>query len=126
MQPSCAFLPRWLENAANRPFALFFNLTGNESAPIKLAQCRFPGLAISDAKMLIYFQIKYTEAILSKNTRKLLWFEITKMLIAVYEKNIKILFGTLSFPISQYRQYVKLISLRTCVAGSYLSVTVLL
>jgi len=28
------------------------------------------------------FQIKYTEAILSNNTRKLLWFEITKMLIA--------------------------------------------
>jgi len=32
-------------------------------------------------------QIKYTEAILSNSTRKLLWFEITKMLIAVYEKN---------------------------------------
>ena len=29
------------------------------------------------------FQIKYREAILSNNTRKLLWFEITKMLIAV-------------------------------------------
>jgi len=29
------------------------------------------------------FQIKYTEAILSKSTRKLLWFEITKMVIAV-------------------------------------------
>ena len=29
------------------------------------------------------FQIKYTEAILSKSTRKLLWFEVTKMLIAV-------------------------------------------
>jgi len=30
------------------------------------------------------FQIKYTEAILSSSTRKLLWFEIsTKMLIAV-------------------------------------------
>jgi len=28
------------------------------------------------------FQIKYTEAILSNSTRKLLWFEITKMLIA--------------------------------------------
>ena len=26
----------------------------NESAPIQLAQCRFPGLAISDAKILIY------------------------------------------------------------------------
>ena len=29
------------------------------------------------------FQMKYTEAILSNITRKLLWFEITKMLIAV-------------------------------------------
>jgi len=29
------------------------------------------------------FQIKYTKAILSNSTRKLLWFKITKMLIAV-------------------------------------------
>ena len=29
------------------------------------------------------FEIKYTEAISSNNTRKLLWFEITKMLIAL-------------------------------------------
>jgi len=32
--------------------------------------------------------MKYTEAILSNSTRKLLWFEITKMLIAVKEKNM--------------------------------------
>jgi len=32
------------------------------------------------------FQIKYTEAILSNSTRKLLWFEITKILIAVQNK----------------------------------------
>jgi len=32
------------------------------------------------------FQIKYTETILSNGTRKLLWFEITKMLIAVKNK----------------------------------------
>ena len=31
----------------------------------------------------IFFQIKYTEAILSNCTRKLLWFEISKMLIGV-------------------------------------------
>ena len=57
---------------------------GNESVPIQLAQCWLPGLAIS--AMLIYryiFQIKHTEAISSNNTRKLLWFEISKMLIAV-------------------------------------------
>jgi len=71
--------------------------------PIQVAQCRFPGLAISNAKILIYFfQIKYTEAISSNSTRKLLWFEITKILIEVYEKNILsfiIIFDTLSFPI---------------------------
>jgi len=31
---------------------------GNESVPIQLAQCRFPGLAISSAKILIYFSNK--------------------------------------------------------------------
>jgi len=31
---------------------------------------------------------QYTEAILSNSTRKLLWFEITKMLIAVQETNL--------------------------------------
>jgi len=41
-------------------------------------------MAISNAKIFKYiFQIKYTETILSNSTRKLLWFEITKMLIAV-------------------------------------------
>jgi len=29
------------------------------------------------------FQMKYTEAILSNSTRKVLWFEIIKILIAV-------------------------------------------
>ena len=58
---------------------------GNGSAPMQLAQCRFPGLhAISNAKILMYiFQIKCTEAILSNSTRKLLRFKITEMLIAV-------------------------------------------
>ena len=51
------------------------------------------------------FQIKYTEATLSNSTRKLLWFEISKMLIAVKKNNkftvsFIIIFGTLSFPIS--------------------------
>ena len=32
---------------------------------------------------IFFFQIKYTEAILSDSTWKLLWFEITKTLIAV-------------------------------------------
>jgi len=44
----------------------------------------FHGLFISNAKNInIYFQIKYTEAIVSNSTRKLLWFEeISKMLTA--------------------------------------------
>jgi len=50
------------------------------------------------------FRIKYTEAILSDSTRKLLWFEITKMLTAVEKNNstvsFVIIFGTLSFPIT--------------------------
>ena len=32
--------------------------TGNGSVPIQLAQCRFPELAISNAKILIYFSNK--------------------------------------------------------------------
>ena len=57
---------------------------GNESAPIQLTQCRFPALAISNAKVSIYiFRIEYTKAILSNSTRKLLWFESTTLLMAV-------------------------------------------
>ena len=58
--------------------------------PIQLAQCWFPGLAISRAKYRYICQIKYTEAILLNSTRKLLWFEISKMLIAVKNKFIVI------------------------------------
>ena len=56
------------------------------------------------------FQIKCAEAILSNSTRKLLWFEVSKMLIAVYEKKFIVsfikIFGTLSFPIGPVRQLV--------------------
>jgi len=38
------------------------------------------------------FKIKYTEAILSNNTWKLLWFEITEMLIAVLQIEFIVLF----------------------------------
>ena len=47
-------------------------------------------------------RLKYTEAIVSNSTRKLLWFEMTKVLIAVLENKLIVLFviifGTLSFP----------------------------
>ena len=38
------------------------------------------------------FQIKYTEAVSSNNTPKLLWFEISKMLIAVQENKFSVSF----------------------------------
>ena len=51
--------------------------------------------------------MKYTEAILSNSARKLLWFEITKILIAVLNNKFIVLFiiifGTLSFPIGTAR-----------------------
>jgi len=71
-----------------------------------LAQCWFPRLAIPNAKNKYIFQIKYKEAILSNSTRKLLWFEITKMLIAVYKFIVSfvIIFGTLSLPMANLIQ----------------------
>ena len=62
-----------------------FDTTENGSVPIQLALCWFPGLDISMLKFKYVLQIKYTEAFLSNTTRKLLWFEISKMLIAVLE-----------------------------------------
>jgi len=61
---------------------------GNENVPIQLAQCWFPGLTISNAKILIYFSNKIYGSSLSNSTQKLLWFEITKMPIAVFKKKI--------------------------------------
>ena len=44
---------------------------GNESAPIQLAQYSFPGMAISNARKLVYFfQIKFWEAVSSNSTRE--------------------------------------------------------
>jgi len=43
----------------------------NESVPMQLAQCWFPWLAVTNAKLSIYFKVKYTEAILSNNTRNI-------------------------------------------------------
>jgi len=60
--------------------------------PIELVQGQFPGLAISNAKIQIRFQIIYTEAILSNSTRKLLWFEISKMLIGLLKYTFIVLF----------------------------------
>ena len=35
-----------------------FEAIGNESVPIKMAQCPFPGLAISNDRIVIYFSNK--------------------------------------------------------------------
>jgi len=48
----------------------------NESVPIQLAQCCFPGLAISNAKIMFSDKI-YGSIFLSNNTRKLLMLEIS-------------------------------------------------
>jgi len=64
---------------------------GNKSVPIQSAQCWFPGLAISNARLWIYLSNKimqYTEAILWNSPQKLLCFEITKMLTAVLKLNL--------------------------------------
>jgi len=56
---------------------------GNASVPIELTQCCSTGWPFPMLKCKCIFEIKYTESIVSNNTRKLLRFEITKMLIAV-------------------------------------------
>jgi len=55
----------------------------NKSVPIQLAQCWFPGWPFPMLKYKYIFQTKYMKAILSNSTRKLLWFEISRMLTAV-------------------------------------------
>ena len=76
---------------------------GNESVPIQLAQCRFPGLAISNANMLIhFFQIWkqfYQTALGNCHCLKLpkRWLQFKK------KKNycfIFIIFGTVSIPVT--------------------------
>jgi len=75
-----------------------FYFSGSELVKAaQLARRWFPGLAISSA----FFQVKYTEAVLSNSTRKLLRFEIAKTLIAVLKTNFMVsfivIFSTLSF-----------------------------
>ena len=59
------------------------NCIGNESVPIQLAQCWFPGLAIYNGR----FQIKYTEAMLSSE------------MASSGNQHCANCFGTLSWPI---------------------------
>jgi len=59
-------------------YLLCYISIGNKSVPIQLAQCWFPG-----QKYKYIFQTKHMEEILTNSTRKVFWFEISKMLIAV-------------------------------------------
>ena len=65
----------------------------------------FRGWPFTLLKYKYIFQIKYTEAIVSNSARKLLWFEIRKMLIAVLNDKFIVLFiiifGILSFPMPE-------------------------
>jgi len=68
-----------------------------------ISTIRFSGQAISCAKILIYVSNKIYGSNFIKPLGNFLWLEITKMLIAVQEKNFIvsfiISFGTLSFSI---------------------------
>ena len=86
------------------------------SAPQGTKVCRYNwhsagslGWQFAVLKYKYIFQIKHTEAILSNTTRKLLRFEISKMLIAVLKNKLSgltvIIFGTLSFPIKAKFHY---------------------
>jgi len=79
---------------------------GNESAPIQLAHCRFPALAISSAKISIYFSSKnkvngsnfikqHSETVMVLNYRNADCTLKDKFLVPFI-----IIFGTLSFPVS--------------------------
>jgi len=68
----------------------FTGLIGNKSADTHWHSACSLGWQFSMLKYKYIFKVKYrpTEAILSNSTRKLLWFEITKMLTAVKKINL--------------------------------------
>jgi len=59
---------------------------GNESVPIQLSQCWFFGLAISNAKLLIYSSTKIYENNFIKQRSETVVFEISKMVIGILKK----------------------------------------
>ena len=79
------------------------HIIGNESVPIQLARYRFPGLAISDAKILLYF---FSDGIYGSNFIKehseTYGLKLPKCGLQFQKKNIVsfiIICSTLSFPI---------------------------
>jgi len=77
--------------------------TGNVSVPIQLAQCRFYGLAVSNAKMLRYFQVKiYGSNFIKQHSETDTVRNYESADCSLREKNtvsIIITFGTLSLPV---------------------------
>jgi len=68
------------ETAASAPV---YQFQGTKVRPYKWHSAGSLGWQFSVLKYKYIIQIKHTEAILSNSTRELLWFEISKMLIAV-------------------------------------------
>jgi len=60
---------------------------GDESVPIQLAQCRFPGLAISNAEILIYFSNEIYGSNSIEQHSETVMVGTAKMLIAVQKIN---------------------------------------
>jgi len=77
---------------------------GNESVLIQLAQCRFPGQAIPNAKILMHFSNKiYGRNIIKQHSEKWYGLKLPNADCSLRKKNIVsfiIIFGTLSFPIA--------------------------
>ena len=65
-------------------------------------QCQFHGLAISNAKLQIFFQIKYMEKIYQTALGNCFGLKLAKCWLQFQKKNLVVLFiiifGTLSFP----------------------------
>ena len=61
---------------------------GNESVPIQLSQCWFFGLAISNAKLLIYSSTKIYENNFIKQRSETVVFETSKIVIGILKKYI--------------------------------------
>jgi len=79
---------------------------GNKSVPIQVAQCWFPGLAISSAKILIYFSNKicgsnfikrYSKTVMARTYQKCRLRLKNKFIVSFV-----IIFATDSFPLRDY------------------------
>ena len=83
----------------------FVSLELSESVPIQLAQCRFPRLAISNAKILIYFSNKiYGSNFIKQHSETVIVWNYQNANCGLRKNVIVsfiIIFGTLSFPIDR-------------------------